>query len=62
MVVMYVWKQYRTATEEKKEGRKMIKQRNMENILINERHVMGRNEKLNNQFLILILIRVKNGT
>ena len=57
---MSVWKENQTATEEKTEGRKILKQRNMENILINERHVVGRNEKQNNQ--ILITIRVKDGT
>lgn len=60
MVVMSVWKQNHIATEEKTEGRKIWKQRNMKNILINERHVMGRREKHNNQ--IHIIIRVKNGT
>lgn len=43
LVVMSVWKENQTATEEKTEGRKILKQRNMENILINERHVVGRN-------------------
>ena len=60
MVVMSVGKKNHTATEEKTEGRKIWKQRNMKNILINERHVMGRNKKQDNQ--ILIIIRVKNGT
>jgi hypothetical protein len=57
---MSVRKQNHIATEEKTEGRKIWKQRNMKNILINERRVMGIHENQNNQ--ILIIIRVKNGT
>ena len=60
MVIMSVQKQNHTVSEEKIEGRKIWKQRNMKNILINERHVMERNEKQNNQILIIII--VKNGT
>jgi len=57
---MSVWKQNHTAIEEITEGRNIWKQRKIKNILINARHVMQRNEKQNNQ--ILIIIRVKNGT
>ena len=42
---MSVGKQNHTATEEKTEGRKIWKQRNMKNVLINERHVIGRKWK-----------------
>jgi hypothetical protein len=45
MIVMSVWKQNHTATEEKTEAGNIWKQRNTENILIYQRYVMGKTEK-----------------